>query len=94
MLTTVQHRTADGIPVTERRCVFIDFDGTLADHGIVPAAHVEAVRAAQLAQIPAVLCLSFPDNVCRRVRALGPITPGRTLLPVVVLLKSMLSKPR
>lgn len=31
----------------ERRCVFIDFDGTLALQGVVPPAHAEAIRQAR-----------------------------------------------
>lgn len=30
---------------SHRRAVFLDYDGTLAEQGVVPAAHVEAVRA-------------------------------------------------
>lgn len=30
-----------------QRLVFLDFDGTYADHGVVPAAHLEAVRTAR-----------------------------------------------
>lgn len=33
--------------MADRRCVFIDFDGTLAHQGVVPLAHAEAVRRAR-----------------------------------------------
>ena len=33
--------------MAERRCVFIDFDGTFALHGVAPLAHAEAVRQAR-----------------------------------------------
>lgn len=42
--------------MTGRRGVFIDFDGTIADQGVVPAAHVQAVARARAAGHTIVLC--------------------------------------
>ena len=33
--------------MADRRCVFIDFDGTFAQHGVAPAEHAEAVAEAR-----------------------------------------------
>lgn len=33
--------------MADRRCVFIDFDGTFAEHGVAPAEHAEAVAEAR-----------------------------------------------
>lgn len=45
---------------TRRRAVFIDFDGTYADHGAIPDAHVEAVTAARQAGNLVFLCTGRP----------------------------------
>lgn len=42
------------------RTVFLDFDGTLAVHGVVPAPHVEAVRAARERGHRVLLCTGRP----------------------------------
>ncbi len=51
------------------KTVFIDFDGTFADHGRIPAAHLEAVRLARAAGHRVFLCTGRPKvMVPRRVR--------------------------
>ena len=40
--------------------VFLDVDGTYAHHGVVPAAHVEAVRAARRNGAIVLLCTGRP----------------------------------
>ena len=45
------------------KAVFIDFDGTYADHGQVPAAHVEAVRAARANGHHVLLCTGRPKSM-------------------------------
>jgi len=42
------------------RSVFIDFDGTFADHGRVPAAHLDAVQSARAAGHRVFLCTGRP----------------------------------
>jgi len=46
-----------------RRALFLDVDGTYAHHGIVPAAHVAAVRAARAAGHVAFLCTGRPVSL-------------------------------
>lgn len=48
---------------TSRRAVFLDFDGTYADHGVVPAGHVAAVRAARAAGHVVFLCTGRPRSM-------------------------------
>lgn len=43
-----------------KRVVFLDLDGTYADDGVVPAAHVAAVRAARAAGHKVLLCTGRP----------------------------------
>lgn len=43
-----------------QKTVFIDFDGTYADHGLVPAAHVEAVLRARANGHRVLLCTGRP----------------------------------
>lgn len=43
-----------------RRAVFLDVDGTYADHGVVPPAHVEAVRELRTNGHYALLCTGRP----------------------------------
>ncbi len=43
--------------------MFLDFDGTYADHGVVPAGHVAAVRAARLAGHAVFLCTGRPRSM-------------------------------
>lgn len=42
--------------MADRRCVFIDFDGTLAHEGVMPHAHAEAVVRARAAGHAVLLC--------------------------------------
>lgn len=49
--------------MTERRSVFIDFDGTFASRGVAPAAHVEAVRAARRRGHAVFLCTGRPVSI-------------------------------
>jgi len=44
----------------EQRAVFLDFDGTYADHGVVPDGHIGAVRAARAAGHLVFLCTGRP----------------------------------
>ncbi len=46
-----------------KRLVFLDFDGTYADHGVVPDAHVEAVRAVRAAGNGVFLCTGRPRSM-------------------------------
>jgi Cof subfamily protein (haloacid dehalogenase superfamily) len=46
-----------------RRAVFLDFDGTYADHGVVPDGHVTAVRAARAAGHLMFLCTGRPRSM-------------------------------
>ena len=48
---------------TSRRAVFLDFDGTYADHGVVPDGHVRAVRAARAAGHLVFLCTGRPRSM-------------------------------
>jgi hypothetical protein len=43
--------------------VFLDFDGTYAHHGVVPEAHVDAVRAARAAGHRVMLCTGRPRSM-------------------------------
>lgn len=49
--------------MTGRRAVFLDFDGTYADRGVVPAGHVAAVRAARAAGHRVFLCTGRPKSM-------------------------------
>ncbi len=46
-----------------QRLVFLDFDGTYAHHGVVPDAHVDAVRAARSAGHRVMLCTGRPRSM-------------------------------
>jgi hypothetical protein len=46
-----------------RRAVFLDFDGTYADHGVVPDGHVLAVRAVREAGHRVFLCTGRPRSM-------------------------------
>lgn len=48
---------------TTPRFVFIDFDGTYADHGVVPPAHAEAVRQASANGHKVFLCTGRPKSM-------------------------------
>lgn len=48
------------------RTVFIDFDGTLADHGHVPDAHLEAVQQARANGHHILLCTGRPKSLVPR----------------------------
>ena len=47
----------------DRRLIFLDFDGTYADHGVVPAGHVGAVRTARAAGHSLFLCTGRPRSM-------------------------------
>lgn len=49
--------------MTPQHCVFIDFDGTFADHGVAPAAHAEAVTAARAQGHSVLLCTGRPASI-------------------------------
>ncbi|HOA26745.1 MAG: HAD family phosphatase [Propionibacteriaceae bacterium] len=57
---------------TDRRAVFLDIDGTYADHGDVPPAHAAAVRRAREAGHLVFLCTGRPKSmVPARILAAG-----------------------
>jgi hydroxymethylpyrimidine pyrophosphatase-like HAD family hydrolase len=49
--------------VADRRCVFIDFDGTFAQQGVAPLAHAEAVRRARANGHAVLLCTGRPLSI-------------------------------
>lgn len=49
--------------MNDRKAVFLDFDGTYADRGVVPAGHVAAVRAARAAGHLVFLCTGRPKSM-------------------------------
>ncbi|MGP5374663.1 HAD hydrolase family protein [Brachybacterium alimentarium] len=49
--------------MTPRHAVFIDFDGTLAEHGVAPHEHADAVRAARAAGHAILLCTGRPGSI-------------------------------
>ncbi|GAA1490271.1 HAD family hydrolase [Brachybacterium sacelli] len=49
--------------MTPRRCVFIDFDGTLAERGVVPREHAEAVQRARANGHLVLLCTGRPASI-------------------------------
>jgi Cof subfamily protein (haloacid dehalogenase superfamily) len=57
------HADVNAESVTSRRAVFLDFDGTYADHGVVPDGHVRAVRAARAAGHLVFLCTGRPRSM-------------------------------
>lgn len=59
-LCTARDAIAESLPRAERRVVFLDIDGTYASHGVVPPAHVSAVRAARSAGHLVFLCTGRP----------------------------------
>lgn len=55
-----------------RRAVFLDIDGTLAHHGVVPAAHAAVVRAGRAAGHRVFLCTGRPRSmVPQRILDIG-----------------------
>lgn len=48
--------------MTSSRAIFLDVDGTYASHGVVPQAHVDAVRAARAAGNLVLLCTGRPAS--------------------------------
>ena len=57
------HADVNAESTTSRRAVFLDFDGTYADHGVVPDGHVRAVRAARAAGHLVFLCTGRPRSM-------------------------------
>lgn len=49
--------------MSQRRVVFLDFDGTLADHGVVPAAHVEVLARIRAAGHTVLLSTGRPASI-------------------------------
>lgn len=49
--------------MSEQHALFLDFDGTLADHGIVPEAHVDALKRVREAGHLAFLCTGRPHSL-------------------------------
>ena len=49
--------------MADRRCVFIDFDGTFAHRGVAPRAHAEAVHRARANGHVIVLCTGRPSSI-------------------------------
>lgn len=59
-------------PPPRPRLIFLDVDGTLADRGVVPPGHVEAVRAARAAGHRVLLCTGRPRAMLpERIVAVG-----------------------
>lgn len=57
------HASSNAGSTNSRRAVFLDFDGTYADHGVVPDGHVLAVRAARAAGNLVFLCTGRPRSM-------------------------------
>lgn len=49
--------------MADRRCVFIDFDGTFAHRGVAPRAHADAVRQARENGHVILLCTGRPRSI-------------------------------
>lgn len=49
--------------MADRRCVFIDFDGTFAEQGVAPLAHASAVRRARANGHAVLLCTGRPASI-------------------------------
>ncbi|MGO1227297.1 HAD hydrolase family protein [Brachybacterium sp. AOP42-C2-15] len=49
--------------MADRRCVFIDFDGTFAHRGVAPRSHADAVRQARANGHVILLCTGRPDSI-------------------------------
>jgi len=49
--------------VADRRCVFIDFDGTFAHRGVAPLAHAQAVHRARANGHRVLLCTGRPASI-------------------------------
>ncbi|MFC0673704.1 HAD hydrolase family protein [Brachybacterium hainanense] len=49
--------------MSERACVFIDFDGTFAEHGVAPREHGEAVLRARANGHTVLLCTGRPASI-------------------------------
>ena len=57
------HAASNAGATTRQRAVFVDYDGTYADHGVVPDGHVLAVRAARAAGHRVFLCTGRPRSM-------------------------------
>lgn len=56
-------RSAAENPASGRRAAFLDFDGTYAEHGVVPPEHVAAVRQARAHGHAVLLCTGRPPSI-------------------------------
>src|SRR5699024_3235789 len=60
---TTRRARREGASVADRRCVFIDFDGTFAHRGVAPLAHAQAVHRARANGHRVLLCTGRPASI-------------------------------